>query len=99
MTKGIPLKVDLKRIPSAWSSLTKERQQLLLNSSPLVAPLVSSLTWMRKWTKTQDDKDPETPYKPFPDWAYFDYLHKLLEEDSRLFVEKSRTMMATWWGA
>lgn len=53
---------------------------------------------MRKWTKTQDDKDFETPYKPFPDWPYFDYLHKLFEEESTLFVEKSRTMMATWWG-
>ena len=81
MTKGIPLKVDLKRIPSVWLSLTNEEQQDLLASSPLVAPVVSSLTWMRKWTKTQDDKDFETPNKPFPDWSYFDYLHKLFEQN------------------
>jgi len=54
---------------------------------------------MRRWTQTQDDKDLSTPYKPFPDWPYFDFLHKLFMKEPRLFVEKSRTMMATWWGA
>jgi hypothetical protein len=86
-------------LPYVWNSLTKEERERLLQQSPLVAPVTDSLSWMRQWTRTQDDKDLSTPYKPFPDWPYFDFLHKLFMEESRLFVEKSRTMMATWWGA
>jgi len=63
-----------------------------------VEPLVSSLTWARKWTKTWDEHDTVTPYKPFPaDSPVFDYLHKLFVEEDKFFLEKSRTVMATWW--
>lgn len=53
---------------------------------------------MRRYTRTQDEQDPINPYKPFPDYPYFDYLHELWEREPALLVEKSRTMMVTWWG-
>jgi len=89
--------IKLQEIPYVWSSATKEQQQLLLDSSPLVAPLVQSLTWMRLWTKTWDEHDTANPYKPLPDYPYFDELHKLFHSEDKLFIEKSRTVMATWW--
>jgi hypothetical protein len=95
----IPLSIRLIDIPYVWSSATSQQQKLLLSSSPLVEPLVSSLTWLRKFTKTWDEHDTEQPHKPLPDDKYFDLLHKLFIEESTLFVEKSRTVMATWWGS
>lgn len=52
---------------------------------------------MRKWTLTLDEHDTVTPRKPFPDYEYFDVLHRCFHEEDKLFVEKSRTVMATWW--
>jgi phage FluMu gp28-like protein len=54
---------------------------------------------MRKWTRTWDEHDTVSPYKPLPDYEYFDVLHHLFRFESRLFVEKSRTVMATWFFA
>jgi hypothetical protein len=88
---------DLRRLPYVWSSLTKEQQQISLDSSPLAAPLVSSLTWARHWTKTWDEHDLQISFKALPDWPYFDYLHESLLAEPVLFVPKSRTMMVTWW--
>lgn len=50
-------------------------------------------------TKTLDEQDPKNPFKPFPDREYFTVLHKLWIREPIVFVEKSRTMMASWWGA
>ena len=99
MTTRILLNINLKDIPYVWSSATPKQREALLNSSPLVEPLVSSLTWMRKWTKTWDEHDTVQPYKPLPNYEYFDYLHQLFIEKPALFVAKSRTVMATWWGS
>jgi len=44
-----------------------------------------------------DEHDTVKPHKPFPEGAHFDYLHKLFVEEDKLFIEKSRTVMATWW--
>jgi hypothetical protein len=52
---------------------------------------------MREWTETWDEHDVVHPYKPFPDYAYFDVLHTAFHREAKLFVEKSRTVMATWW--
>jgi hypothetical protein len=52
---------------------------------------------MRQWTKTWDEHDTLNPYKPLPDYPYFDALHRLFHEEDKLFITKSRTMMATWW--
>jgi hypothetical protein len=58
---------------------------------------------MQNYTRTRDDQavergDPD-PYKPFPNRPYFRYLHELWMRERFLFVEKSRTMMLSWWGA
>jgi hypothetical protein len=39
------------------------------------------------------------PYKRFPEYEYFDILHAWWEAERILFIEKSRTMMASWWAA
>jgi phage FluMu gp28-like protein len=57
------------------------------------------LVWMRQWTKSWDEHDATNPYKPLPDYKYFDVLCHLFLTESRLFVEKSRTVMATWFFA
>lgn len=56
------------------------------------------MVWMRKWTKTQDEHDIANQYKPFPDFRCFDALHDLFLKEDKLFLKKSRTVMATWWG-
>ena len=54
---------------------------------------------MRKWTRTWDEHDVVTPNKPLPAYPYLDVLHQLFLSESRLFVEKSRTVLATWFFA
>ena len=54
---------------------------------------------MRTATRTRDDKDPENPYKRFPSWPCFDVLHDYFLREPAVFVEKSRTMLVTWWSA
>lgn len=54
---------------------------------------------MQQWTKTRDDQDPNQAYKPFPEHDYFRVLHKLWLREPFLFIEKSRSMMASWWAA
>ena len=51
------------------------------------------------WTKTRDDQDPLNPYKPFPKREYLEALHKVWLKEPFLFVEKSRTMLCSWWAA
>jgi hypothetical protein len=58
---------------------------------------MDSLYWMQHATRTRDDQDPIRPYKRFPDREYFKALHALDMREAFLFVEKSRTMMASWW--
>lgn len=60
---------------------------------------MDALWWMRKCTRTRDEQDEAEPYKPFPERAYFDELHAAWLNEPVLLVEKSRTMMLTWWGA
>lgn len=94
---SVTLEITPRKLVSVWSFLTLEERQQLLESSPLVAPITSSLTWMRRYTRTWDEQDQANPNKPFPDWSYFDLLHHYWETEETLFLEKSRTVMATWW--
>jgi len=52
--------------------------------------------WLRFCTKTRDEQDKLNPNKPFPDEPYIWSMLDLLSVEPKLFVEKSRTMMATW---
>lgn len=60
---------------------------------------MDSLLWMQRYTKTQDEKNLADPYRPFPKYDYFQVLHDLWINEPIVLLEKSRTMMATWWGA
>lgn len=46
-----------------------------------------------------DEQDKDNPFKPFPKKAYFNDLAAAWAAESVLMIEKSRTMMATWFAA
>jgi hypothetical protein len=69
----------------------------LLQTLPLAEAVVDSLHFLRTATKTRDDKDSANPYKRFPNWPCYDVLHSYLMREPVVFVEKSRTMLITWW--
>lgn len=52
--------------------------------------------WLTECTKTRDEQDKENPYKPFPHLPYLPHLLDVLDFEPIVFLEKSRTMMASW---
>jgi hypothetical protein len=50
-------------------------------------------------TKTKDEQDQTNPFKHFPRYPYFTVLHNVWLKEPVLFIEKSRTMMVSWWSA
>ncbi len=59
--------------------------------------LVDPYYYLTECTKTEDEQDPENPYKPFPkDRPYIKHLLDALQTEKTLFIKKSRTMMGTW---
>lgn len=53
--------------------------------------------WLTECTKTKDEQDTTgDPYKPFPKRRYIRSLIDAFENEPVLFLEKSRTMMASW---
>ena len=93
----IPL--DVRRLPSIWSSLTIELRKQLLIDLPVARAVMSSLHWMYHWTNTRDDQDLQNPYKRFPRRDYLFAMHKLFLREPILFIEKSRSMITSWWAA
>lgn len=57
--------------------------------------------WRQNATQTKDEQAAigVDPYRPFPAWPFFVPLDKLIEIEPVVFVEKSRTMMMSWWMA
>lgn len=55
--------------------------------------------WLTECTKTQDEQDPENPYKPFPKKDYLFHTLQAMQQEPVLFIEKSRTMMISWTAA
>lgn len=51
---------------------------------------------MTECTETRDDQDKVNPYKPFPRLPYLAPLLDVLDHEPVVFLEKSRTMMASW---
>ena len=60
---------------------------------------MSSLHWMYHWTNARDDQQPENPYRRFPRRDYFFVMHKAFQRERILLVEKSRSMITSWWAA
>src|SRR5579864_7231971 len=58
------------------------------------------LYWLQHHTETFDEKWKEkslpSPYRKFPDLPYLPWLFEHFLRDRRLFVPKSREMMASW---
>jgi hypothetical protein len=54
---------------------------------------------MYHWTNTRDDQDLQNPYKRFPRRDYFFAMHKGFLRERILFIEKSRSMLTSWWAA
>src|SRR5260370_29147356 len=76
----------------------KEVTEKLRAQQPQIAGMLDSLAWMRNFTKTKDEQDPENQYKSFPqEKDYHRILHLLFLREPVFFVEKSRTMMTSWW--
>ena len=83
---------------------TIEQLQVALAENPqleervrhLRRAIVNPLYWAQNATHTQDDQDPQNPYKPFPRRKYFDVCLQLWLNESVVVVEKSRTMLMTW---
>lgn len=88
--------LESDRLISLWPSLSATEREAC--QEPLRA-LADPLWWMRHGTKTLDEQDHENPYKPFPNYECFDWLYQLWKREPILFIEKSRTMMQTWFFA
>src|SRR5436309_6888961 len=62
--------------------------------------IADPLIWLQNYTKTKDSHWREagalSPYRPFPDKAYFRPMVESFQKETVLFVEKSRDMMASW---
>lgn len=100
-TMTATLRDQLRLLLSIWDSLDRSEELRFLRQpeNAQAAPIVDSLPWMSGWTATKDDQDQTKPYRPFPRRPYFELLHELLEREPILFIEKSRTMMCSWWAA
>ena len=86
--------LDPIEVLELWPRLTAEERATA--REPIMA-IADPVWWMRHGTKTVDEQDHVDPYKPFPDYPYFDKLYELWLTEPILFVEKSRTMMLTWF--
>ena len=93
------LQSDMRQLLSIWDSLLPNERKQFLELNADAAPIVDALVFLRTSTRTRDDKDPANPYKPFPNWPCFDVLHDYFLREPVICVEKSRTMLATWFGA
>ena len=52
--------------------------------------------WLTECTQTKDEQDKIQPYKPFPRLPYLSYVLDVLNNEPIVWLEKSRTMMASW---
>jgi hypothetical protein len=93
----MPTPEQVRLLISTWDSLELFLQQ---PGNELESAIVDSLCWMQEgWTKTRDDQDLLNPHKPFTKREYLETLHKVWLAEPFLFVEKSRTMLCSWWAA
>jgi hypothetical protein len=93
--------LGLPELQSMWRSLDRnERREFLQQpENRLAGAVLDSLWWMQNWTKTRDDQDQRNPYKHFPRAPYFKVLHDDWQRESILYIEKSRSMLTSWWAA
>ena len=56
----------------------------------------SAYFWITNCTKTKDEQDIAHPFKPFPSEKYLQPLLDLFDNEPIVWLEKSRTMLASW---
>ena len=76
--------------------LLKVREAQILREQHIRRCLKDTYYWLTTGTKTFDDQDKLNSFKSFPDKEYIPHILDCLEYESTLFLEKSRTMMASW---
>jgi hypothetical protein len=88
----------LRALHGLWDRLTPEEREIFIRQpgNELVSAILDSYEWMTRWTKTRDDQDHVSPYKPL-NRPYLKLLHEQWLINSVLYLEKSRSMMGTWW--
>lgn len=90
--------IEERRRTAAREQLLRTRTALEERYGELLAreAIRNPLVWGRYATRTKDEQDRTSPYKPFPDWPFFDYLLPVFQEEGIVFIKKSRTVMASW---
>lgn len=75
-----------------------ERAQLRAACQEMEWRKCSANPWyfIRNYLRTQDELDPVSPYKQFPDLQYLKLLTEYLRTALVLIIVKSRQMMVTW---
>ena len=82
--------------PKTSSELLRELEELSEETRARRA-IRDAFYWITKCTATKDEQDlVANPYKPFPEEEYLRHLLLVFEQEPVLFLEKSRTMMASW---
>jgi hypothetical protein len=75
---------------------SKRRLLELMREKRVRRALTEPYYWLTECTKTQDEQDLVNPFKPFPKRPYFEPILEVLQHEAVVFLEKSRTMMASW---
>jgi transposase-like protein len=103
--------VELSDLQAQVSAEHEEREKRRLakletdraDAERVVRMMADPLTWLQTGTKTKDshwqEHGAESPYRPFPDWPYFDVLlddFERIQPKSAYCVEKSRDMLISW---
>jgi len=83
----------------------QQRSALLQDFKHRWKGMTDPLYWMQHCTKTLDEQwqkkegAEQKPFKPFPQKPYLIDLHQAWKNEPMLFIEKSRTMLGTWFCA
>lgn len=95
---GLSHHQQLRLLISTWDLLTSEERKkfLVQPGNELSSAIVDSYEWMSKWTKSRDDQDSLRPFKPL-DRPYLKVMHEVWLRERILYIEKSRSMVTSWW--
>jgi hypothetical protein len=95
---GLSRQQQVRFLTSMWEDCTPSERQILLNEpgNELAAAIWDSFVWMSKWTKSRDDQDSITPFKPL-NRPYLKVVHDIWMREPFLYVEKTRSMLMSWW--
>jgi len=98
-SRSSPAPVSVRR---AAEKCLKERRAASEADARIREMMADPLIWLQKYTRTRDshwrEAGADSPYRPFPDKAYFRPIVEIFQKEPVLFIEKSRDMMVSWLG-